>query len=91
MKRTLQAVILRLVLPVLVLTSLMVRAQPNSYPFKVAQDRMLWHDKIDKEQLRLFSLGGNKNDSLVRLTRDEAVNAQITDALGRRVDELQEK
>ena len=91
MKRILQAVILRLALLVLVLASLQGKAQPNSYPFKVAQDRMLWHDKIDKEQQRLFSLGGNKNDSLVGLTRDEAVNAQISDALGRRVDELQQQ
>ncbi|HEV2479290.1 MAG TPA: hypothetical protein VGS79_06490 [Puia sp.] len=68
-----------------------VQAQPNSYPYKVAQDRMLWHDKVDKEQQRLFQLGGSKDDSVMRLTRDEAVNLQITDALGRRVDELQEQ
>jgi len=68
-----------------------VQAQPNSYPYKVAQDRMLWHDKVDKEQQRLFQRGGSKDDSVMRLTRDEAVNLQITDALGRRVDELQEQ
>ena len=68
-----------------------VQAQPNSYPYKVAQDRMLWHDKVDKEQQRLFLLGGSKDDSVMRLTRDEAVNLQITDALGRRVDELQQQ
>jgi hypothetical protein len=67
------------------------QAQPNSYPYKVAQDRMLWHDKVDKEQQRLFLLGGSKDDSVMRLTRDEAVNLQITDALGRRVDELQQQ
>ncbi|WP_431212160.1 hypothetical protein ACQ86N_41465 [Puia sp. P3] len=33
-------------------------AQPNSYPFKIAQDRMLWHDKVDQEQQRLVILGG---------------------------------
>lgn len=68
-----------------------VQAQPNSYPYKVAQDRMLWHDKVDKEQQRLFQLGGSKGDSVMRLTRDETVNLQITDALGRRVDELQQQ
>ena len=68
-----------------------VQAQPNSYPYKVAQDRMLWHDKVDKEQQRLFQLGGSKDDSVMRLTKDEAVNLQITDALGRRVDELQQQ
>jgi hypothetical protein len=66
-------------------------AQLSSYPFKVAQDRMLWHDNIDKEQQRLILLGGGKNDSLIRLSKDEAVNLQVTDALIRKVDELQEQ
>ncbi|HVU99100.1 MAG TPA: hypothetical protein VHE34_27950 [Puia sp.] len=66
-------------------------AQPNSYPFKVAQDRMLWHDYVDKEQQRLLQLGGSKNDSVIRLSKDEAVNLQITDALIRKVDGLQEQ
>ncbi|HEY4335972.1 MAG TPA: hypothetical protein VGM89_08745, partial [Puia sp.] len=66
-------------------------AQPNSYPFTVAQDRMLWHDYVDKEQQRLIQLGGNKNDSLIRLSKDEAINLQVTDALIRKVDELQQE
>lgn len=65
--------------------------QPNSYPFKVAQDRMLWHDNIDKEQQRLIQLGGGKTDSMIRLSKDEAVNLQVTDALIRKVDQLQEQ
>ncbi len=91
MMRILRTFILRSTLPLLVLACLHSAAQPNSYPYKVAQDRMLWHDKVDKLQQQLFLLGGGKNDSLMRLTRDEAVNAQITDALGRRVDELQQQ
>ena len=35
-------------------------AQTNAYPYKVAQDRMLWHDNVDKEQQRLVILGGGK-------------------------------
>src|SRR5258708_29287799 len=66
-------------------------AQPNSYPYRVAQDRMLWHDYVDKEQLRLLQLGGVRNDSIVRLSKDEAVNLEVTDALIRQVDELQEQ
>lgn len=66
-------------------------AQPNSYPFTVAQDRMLWHDYVDKEQQRLILLGGGKNDSMIRLSKDEAVNLQVTDALIRKVDELQKQ
>ena len=66
-------------------------AQPNSYPYKVAQDRMIWHDKVDKEQQRLILLGGGKDDSIIRMSKDEAVNLQITDALCRQVDELQQQ
>ncbi|MHA4810331.1 hypothetical protein ACX0G9_19615 [Flavitalea flava] len=64
-------------------------AQPVAYPYKVAQDRMLWHDNVDKEQKKLLVLGGGKHDSLIRLAKDENVNLQITDALIRQVDDLQ--
>src|SRR5580700_4763117 len=66
-------------------------AQPNSYPYKVAQDRMIWHDKVDQEQQRLIVMGGGKSDSVIRLSKDDAINLQITDALCRQVDELQEQ
>src|ERR1700743_1287717 len=66
-------------------------AQPNSYPYKVAQDRMLWHDNIDKEQQRLILMGGGRYDSLIRLSKDETINLQITDALERQVDEIQQQ
>jgi hypothetical protein len=52
---------------------------------------MLWHDYVDKEQLRLLQLGGGKNDSVIRLTRDTAINLQVTDALIRQVDDLQQQ
>ncbi|MDP4148423.1 MAG: hypothetical protein Q8927_03335 [Bacteroidota bacterium] len=73
-----------------VLVCVQASAQNNAYPYKVAQDRMLWHDNVDREQKRLLGLGGNKSDSLIRLVKDENVNLQITDALIRQVDELQE-
>ncbi len=65
-------------------------AQPNSYPYKVAQDRMLFHDGVDNEQKRLLALDGIADDSIT-LTKDPAVNLQIRDALIRRVDQLQEQ
>ena len=80
-----------LVLPCLFTVSFPAAAQPNSYPFKIAQDRMLFHDKVDKEQQQLVILGGGKYDSLIRLSKDETVNLQITDAFGRRIDELQQQ
>ena len=67
------------------------QAQPNSYPFKAAQDRMIFHDKVDQAQQRLILMGSGKSDSVIRLTPDDAVNLQITDALCRQVDELQER
>jgi hypothetical protein len=66
-------------------------AQPNSYPFKPAQDRIIWHDKVDQAQQRLILMGNGKSDSVIRLTGDDAINLQITDALCRQVDELQEQ
>lgn len=66
-------------------------AQTNAYPYKIALDRMLFHDKVTEEQKRLFILGGGSQDSLIRLAKDENVNLQITDALIRQVDELQER
>jgi len=66
-------------------------AQTNAYPYKVAQDRMLWHDNVDKEQQKLITAGGGSRDSLIRLAKDETVNLQVTDALIRQVDELQQR
>ena len=66
-------------------------AQPNSYPYKVAQDRMIWHDKVDQEQQRLIAMGNGKSDSVIRLSKDDAINLQITDALCRQVDDLQQQ
>ncbi|MGZ5136156.1 MAG: hypothetical protein ACXWCG_13445, partial [Flavitalea sp.] len=57
----------------------------TAYPFRVSMDRMLWHDKIDKQQKRLYNSGG-----LLKLSPDESVNLQIEDALVRRIDNLQE-
>lgn len=76
----------RLSLLILVsLISLSGFAQNASYPFKVATERMLWHDKVDRQQKRLLSPDGQ-----VKLSSDESINLQIADALIRRVDQLQE-
>jgi hypothetical protein len=52
---------------------------------------MIWHDRVDQAQQRLIVLGNGKNDSVIRLTRDDAINHQITDALCRQVDDLQQE
>lgn len=56
-----------------------IQAQ-TSYPFKVATDRMLWHDKVDDQQKKISS---------AQFPRDESVKLMVTDALSRRVDMLQ--
>lgn len=54
----------------------------TSYPFKVSMDRMLWHDKVDAQQKKVLE----KKSPL-----DESIELQITDALIRRVDEIQQQ
>jgi len=57
----------------------------SPYPYSVAKDRMLFHDNVDKEQKKLLK------DGSVQLTKDEAVNLQIEDALIRRLDGFQQQ
>ncbi len=83
--------ILRLVcLFSLVVAGIRGYTQPSSYPFKVQQERMLWHDNIDKEQRRLLALDGKADDSL-HISKDENINLEIADAMIRQVDNLQQK
>lgn len=55
----------------------------TSYPYKVAQDRMLFHDDIDKEQKLALALVSKYT------LKDEHIKPAINDALTRRVDILQ--
>src|SRR5690349_11999520 len=50
--------------------SLQGMAQNNAYPYKVAHDLALWHDNVDKEQQK-FIIAGGRNDTLLRLAKDE--------------------
>jgi hypothetical protein len=54
----------------------------------IPMNRVLWHEHIDKEQKRVDKLDG-KSDGMVKFTYNEDINVQLTDALLRRVDELQ--
>lgn len=60
------------------------RTQTSAYPFKVAMGRLLWHESIDKQQVRIIASSSGKD-------ADETVELQIGDAIGRQVDELQEQ
>jgi len=54
----------------------------------VPMNRVLWHENLDKEQKRTDKLDG-KIDNFIRLSANEDLNLQITDAFLRRIDELQ--
>ncbi len=71
-----------LTLFVIVMMQVQFVAAQSSYGFKVATDRMLWHDKVDAQQKKI-----NEKD----LPKDESIRLQVTDALLRRVDKLQQK
>jgi hypothetical protein len=62
----------------------------TAYPFKVAQDRMLWHDNVDKQQRQLLALDGKADDSF-RVSKDDNINLQVADVMIRQVDDLQEQ
>ena len=50
--------------------------------------RQMFHDRLDKEQKRIDKLDGKVNQVL-SLSSNEDLNVQITDAILRRVDEIQ--
>ncbi|MGV3767172.1 MAG: hypothetical protein ACO1NW_13655 [Chitinophagaceae bacterium] len=51
--------------------------------------RILWHDKIDEEQKKALALG--KTTDIVKVSEDESINLQVTDALIRKVDRFQDE
>lgn len=93
MKPILRSVIVLLIVPLIIIATTGQKgwAQASAYPYKVAYDRMLWHDNVDKEQKRLVTLGGGDGDGIIRLSKDEGVNQQITEALIGHVDKLQKQ
>ncbi|MEO8583069.1 MAG: hypothetical protein ABI415_04680 [Flavitalea sp.] len=70
---------------IFLLCAAVARAQ-TAYTFKIATDRMLFHDQVDKQQKQLLDKEGE-----IKLSDDESVNLQVGDAVIRQVDDLQEK
>lgn len=54
--------------------------------YKIATDRMLWHDNIDKQQKKLLDEAGD-----VKITTDPLIKQQVKDALILGVDQLQKQ
>ncbi|HEY4154097.1 MAG TPA: hypothetical protein VGM24_01680 [Puia sp.] len=78
------------IFPILLFPALAVLGQMARPPFKIQQERKLWHENIDREQQRLLALDG-KADTIIQVSKDENVNLEIADVMIRQVDELQEK
>lgn len=57
---------------------------------QIPMTRIIWHENLDKEQKRTDKLDG-KVDNYIKLTSNDDVNIQVTDAFLRQVDELQLK
>lgn len=51
---------------------------------KIATDRLLWHENVDKQQQKLLNEAG-----VVALSQDPSINLHVKEALIHRVDELQ--
>jgi hypothetical protein len=79
-----------LLIPFLFLFAGPLIAQTANPPFKIQQERKLWHDNIDKEQKRLLALDG-KPDDIIQVSKDDNINLQIADVMIRQVDQLQEQ
>ncbi len=75
----------RLISLIITLLPLSLLAQ-TSYTFKIAMERMLFHDLVDKQQKRI-----QKADGTLHLSSDETMNLQLADVLLRKVDALQEQ
>lgn len=74
----------RLVLVLLLLTSALGLSAQDTLPYKIATDRQLWHDNVDRQQKKLLTDSGE-----IRLSSDPSVNLHIYNALIKRVDQLQ--
>ncbi len=78
-----------LIFSLLLFTSTGIAQTSAVSPYRIEKSRILWHDKVDREQKRLLKLDG-KDDGLITISRDETVNMQIDYALIKGVDEFQE-
>jgi hypothetical protein len=79
-----------LLIPFTLLLSRPLTAQTAIQPYKIQQERKLWHDNIDREQKRLLALDG-RADEILQVSKDDNINLQIADVMIRQVDGLQKK
>ncbi|WP_052273080.1 hypothetical protein [Flavihumibacter solisilvae] len=66
------------------------RSQTAAPSYAVERSRLLFHENIDKEQLKLYQQPGSYVRGYIPLTADEAFNSQVRHSLIDRVDEMQQ-
>src|SRR6478609_607021 len=85
---------MRGILPIfglLLLSTAITHAQSSvRYAFAIDKGRMLFHDKVDNEQKRLYTKTANGSKEIA-VSKDENINLQVDYAIIREVDELQEQ
>ena len=60
------------------------------YAFAIDKGRMLFHDKVDNEQKKLYTKTANGSKEIA-VSKDENINLQVENAIIGEVDDLQEK
>ncbi len=65
--------------------ALAAQSQPNSVPFKIDKGRVLFHDKVDKEQQRFLTLLQN-NNSLLNPSADPTIQQLLQEAIINKTD-----
>jgi len=65
-------------------------AQTHVVNYKIDKGRILWHDKIDKQQ-KLLTKQDGKDDNMISLSQDETVNQLVEYALIKGIDEAQQE
>ncbi len=71
------------------LTCSLVTAFAFSDTVKVPIRRQIWHDKINEEQ-KLLDKADGKQDALIKASSNNDINFQVTDALIRQINDLQD-
>lgn len=74
----------------LVCSSIFAGAQTAAPSYVIERSRLLFHENIDREQLKLYQQPGSHIRGYIPLTNDEAFNSQVKHSLIDKVDEIQQ-
>src|SRR5690349_5913694 len=78
----------RIITIIFMLVSLQDLLYAQTQKVEIPIGRIGFHDNIDKEQAAALKFDG-KADDLVRVSDDQTINLQVTDALIKQIDDMQ--